>query len=226
MPIRINLLAEAQANEELRRKDPVKRTLVGGISVVVVVLLWAATLQFKIIAVGANMKGFEVKWQSIESGYKIAVESQRQLIEAEQKLGALENLRTNRFLWGSALNAFQQTLNGVEFIKVTRLRTEQSYTLHEEVKARKEGEREIPGRPATASEKITISVDAIDSSSQSGSQVTRFKDAILAVPYFKENLQQTNGVLLTSLSAPQENGEKGTPFVKFTLQCYFPEKTR
>ena len=41
MPIHINLLAEAQAAEELRRHDPVKRAIFIGISLVVVALMWS-----------------------------------------------------------------------------------------------------------------------------------------------------------------------------------------
>ena len=50
MPIRINLLAEAHAAEELRRKDPVKRGIYGAVVVVSCVLIWALTLQLKIMA--------------------------------------------------------------------------------------------------------------------------------------------------------------------------------
>ena len=45
MPIRINLLAEAQAAEELRRKNPVKRGIWIGGFLVLVVILWIAKLQ-------------------------------------------------------------------------------------------------------------------------------------------------------------------------------------
>ena len=46
------------------------------------------------------------------------------------------------------------------------------------------------------------------------------------MPYFKDGLQKTNGVLLTSLSPPQDDPETGQTFVKFTLQCLFPEEVR
>ena len=48
MPIRINLLAEAQAAAELRRKNPVKRGIWIGSFLVCVVLLWIAKLQLDI----------------------------------------------------------------------------------------------------------------------------------------------------------------------------------
>jgi len=54
----------------------------------------------------------------------------------------------------------------------------------------------------------------------------RYKQAIGNVPYFQNNLQKTNGVLLTSLSAPQIGPLGRNPYVMFNLQCYFPEKVR
>jgi hypothetical protein len=224
MPIRINLLAEAQAAEELRRKDPVKRAALAAGCVVCCVLLWASTLQFKIIAAKSDLHTLETKWKSIEKSYQVAVESRRKALEAEEKLGALQHYTANRFLWGSALNAFQQTLNGVDDVQVTRLRTEQSYFLTEETKPRTNGTMIIAGKPATSTEKILLTVEAVDSSPQPGTHVNKFKEAIVNVPYFQSNLQKTNGVLLTSLSAPQTGPLGRTPYVLFTLQCFFPEK--
>jgi uncharacterized membrane protein YiaA len=50
MAISINLLAEAQAAEEQRRKDPVKRAALAAGFVVFLVALWATTLQLRIMA--------------------------------------------------------------------------------------------------------------------------------------------------------------------------------
>ena len=47
MPIRINLLAEAQALEDLRRRDPVKRASWAGLLLVLLVLVWISSLQLK-----------------------------------------------------------------------------------------------------------------------------------------------------------------------------------
>src|SRR6266566_1384747 len=136
MPIRLNLLAEAQAAEELRRKDPVKRALLAGIILVVLAVFWSSTLQFKIIASKSELKTLQTQWSAIEKNYQVAVESKRKSIEVEGKLSALRQLKTNRFLWGTALNAFQQTLSGVDDIQVVRLKADQVYTQIEEVKGR------------------------------------------------------------------------------------------
>lgn len=222
MPIRINLLAEAHAADEARRKDPVKGAVLVGVIMAGAVLVWASSLQIKIVAAKSRMNGLQTHWKSIEKTFRAVEETQRQALEAQAKMDALVQLNTNRFLWGSALNAFQQTLNGVDDIQVVRLKAEQSYLITEEIKTKKG----VVGKPATATEKATMTIEALDSSHQPGrDQVAKFKDSIAQVPWFAAKLQKTNSVLLTSLSAPQ-GGVGRKPFVMFTLQCFFPEKTR
>lgn len=225
MPIRINLLAEAQAAELQRRRDPVKRVAYGAGFTVFLVALWALTLQLKIMTAGSELSQSELKWKSIEGDYNKVVQQQRMAIEMEQKLAALERLRTNRFLWGTAFNAFQQTLNTVDGIQVTRLRGDQVYGAAEESRPRGTPASTDP-RPSSATENISFTIEAIDYGRQPGAQVNKFKEAITTVPYFQEHLQKTNGVRLTSLSAPQVSDSMGGSFVKFTLQCFFPEKVR
>ena len=228
MPIKLNLLAEAQAAEEMRRKDPVKRGVYVGGFIVSVVIIWALTLQAKILAAKSNLGALQTQWKSIEKDYQKAVESRRKSLEVEEKLASLTRLTTNRFLWGTALDAFQQTLNGVEDVQVVRLKTEQTYALTEEVKARTNSTQIIPGRPAVSTEKVKMVIEAMDfSAGQPGSQVNRYKESIASVGYFQKHLQATNGVLLTTLSPPQVSpqGTRGS-FVMFTLECYYPEITR
>lgn len=227
MPIRINLLAEAHAAEEMRRKDPVKRGIYAGIFIVSCVLVWVLTLQFKIVAAKHELGSLETQWKAIYKDYQVAVDKRRRSLEVEQKLGALQALTTNRFLWGNALNGFQQTLNGVDEVQVVRFKTEQAFHLFEEIKARTNSTSVIPGKPASSVERATITFEALDFSVPPGSMVNRYKEAIANnVDYFQKNLQRTNGVLLTTLSPPQTAAGRANPFVSFTLQCYYPEKTR
>lgn len=226
MPIRINLLAEAQAAEELRRKDPVKRALLAAGLLVLIVLVWSSTLQFKIIASKSTLNGLEAQWKSIEKSYEVAVNSRRKSLDADEKLAALQNYTTNRFLWGSALNAFQQTLNGVDEVQVVRLKTEQTYSITEETKLKANGPLQTPSKPATSTERISLKIDAFDYSPQPGAQAPKFKEAIAHIPYFQSHLQKTNGVLLTQMSAPHTGANVRNPYVMFTLECFFPEKVR
>src|SRR5206468_3329561 len=107
--------------------------------------------------------------------------------------------------------------SGVDDVHVVRFKTDQVYAQSEEAKSK--------GKP-TSTEKINLVIDAVDSSPQPGSQVSKLKEGIGSVPYFRSNLQKTNSVLLTSLSAPAMGPLGRNPYVMFTLQCYFPEKVR
>ena len=226
MPIRINLLAEAQAAEEERRKDPIKRGVFGATFLVSLVAMWAMTLQFQLIAAKSQLNGLDAKWKSIEQNYKIAVEAQRSTIETEQKLAALHQMTTNRFLWGNALNAFQQTLGTMDDVQIVRLKTEQLYSLTDGTPNRTNGTTVISGKPPSATEKISLTVDAMDVSPQPGRRVNQFKEAIGTVPFFKDGLTKTNGVMLMTRSAPQNSPNGRQTFVMFQLKCSFPDKTR
>lgn len=224
MPIKINLLAEAIAAEEERRRDPVKRgTYVAGLLVLCVVF-WAAMLQIKVMSAKSALGALESKWKLIEKSYKASVDAQKASIEAEQRLAALHEMSTNRFLWGNALNAFQQTLSGVEGVQMLKLKTEQIYVITDGTPARTNDTKVIPGKPATSTERISMTIDAMDTSA--GRRVNQFKEAIANVPFFKENLNKTNGVMLLSRSAPQTGANGNTTFVTFSLKATFPEKTR
>lgn len=226
MAILINLLAESQAAEEQRRKDPVKRAALVGGFLVFLLVLWAATLQLKIMASKSDLGSIEAKWKRIEDSYKTAVEAQRTAIEAEQKLAMLQQMSTNRFLWGNVLNALQQPFNNLSDIQTVRLRVEQTYAVTEAVKARTNGTKITPGKPAAATEKVTLTVDATDNGAQPGDSINSFKEALANQAFFKERLARTNSVLLMSRSAPQASPTGNGQFVMFSLQCNFPEKSR
>jgi hypothetical protein len=226
MPIRINLLAEHQAAEEERRKDPVKRTVIVAAMMVGLVALWAALLQVKVIAASRHVGALQSQWKSIEKSYELAVATQRKNLEADERLAALRNMSTNRFLWGNALNAFQQTLNHIDDVQVVRMKIEQNYAVTEATPNRTNGTTVMRGKPGTATEKVLLTIDAMDSSPQAGSRIAGFKDAISGQPYFQRHLAKTNGLVLISRSAPQLNQGSQNQFVMFTLQCLFPEKVR
>ena len=59
MPIHINLLAEAQAAEELRRRDPVKRALFIGVSLVVVSLVWSGIVEINAFLAQERLAGVQ-----------------------------------------------------------------------------------------------------------------------------------------------------------------------
>jgi hypothetical protein len=225
MPIRINLLAEAQAIEELRRKDPVKRAMWGGFFVVALVLLWSSFLQARIITDNSKLGNLESKLSSQTNKYTEILLSRNKLNEVNIKLGALNTLATNRFLQANVLDTLQ--LATVDGIQIVRLRTEQAYEYVPETKPVTVDEHTTPGKPARSTERIKLLIDAKDTSAVPGGDlIYKFKDVLAHTPYFQDERLSTNQIQLKTLAAPQLDNETGKPYVLFTLECLYPERVR
>ncbi len=224
MPIRLNLLAEAQAIEEQRRKDPVKRAIWAAVLLIALVCAWASSLQLKAIVSNNVLDDIATKMGACTNEYREVIEMQKKNNDMTQKLVALQTLSTNRFLNGTLLNALQQTT--VENVQFVHLRLNQTYELAEETKPRTNSGKVIPGTPAKVTEKLVLTLDGADSSPNPGEQVARMKDIISTYTYFQENLDNTNPVLWKNSSSPQISPDTGKAVVSFTLECRYSEKTR
>jgi hypothetical protein len=223
MPIRLNLLAETQALEELRRRDPVKRTLWVGLLLVLLLLVWSSSLQLKAMIARGDLSRVEAQLQGQTNSYQQVILAQRKLADVNHRLAALQQLTTNRLLYGTLLNSLQQST--VDAIQIVRLRTEQVYVLNEEVKARTNANnRLVPGKPASVTERIVVALDGKDTALNPGDQIPAFKNAVSKNPYFAAVLGKTNEVRLTSLAPPTVRDAK--PSVLFSVECRFPEITR
>jgi hypothetical protein len=149
--------------------------------------------------------------------------NQNKLVLANRKLSSLQQMATNRMLHGTMLDALQHTT--IDDVQLIRLRTEESYAFNEEVKPKtNSNDRVIPGRPASVTEKIVVTLDARDNGINPGDQVNKFKHTVSESPYFQNAMGKTNEVRLTNLSPP--HAMDGKPFVLFTLECRYPDKTR
>ncbi len=224
MPIRLNLLAEAQTVEEQRRKDPVKRAIWAAVLLIAAVLAWASSLQLKAIVSNNVLGDITSQMNACTNEYKQVVEMQKKTSDMTQKLIALQSLTTNRFLNGTLLNALQQTT--VENVQFVHLRLNQTYQLAEETKPKTNSGNVVPGSPAKVTEKLVLTLDGADSSPNPGEQVARMKDTISSYTYFQENLDNTNPVLWKNSSSPQISPDTGKAIVTFTLECRYSEKTR
>jgi hypothetical protein len=221
MPIRINLLAEAHALEELRRRDPVKRAIWVGICLVLLVLAWSSSLQLKAMIAKGDLNHLTAQISTRTNEYQLVLANQQKLSDMNKKLVALQELATNRFLKGNLLDALQHAT--IDDVQLMRLRTEEAFVYNEEIKPKtNSNDRIIPGKPASVTEKVVVTLDAKDSSAD-GDQMNKLQQLIGLSPYFQSVLGKTNQVRLGNLSPPQV-GEK--PFVLFSLECRYPEKTR
>jgi hypothetical protein len=223
MPIRINLLAEAQELELERQRDPVKRAIWIGAALVILMVAWCSSLQLKAIVAKGELNKVESQLSSRTNEFQQVLDNQKKLADVDVRLGKLHLMATNRLLYGTLLNALQQTT--IDDVQLIRMRAEQNFVLNEEIKAKTNANgRLVPGKPATVTEKTVLTLDARDTGANPGDQVNKFKKAVADAPYFRTMLGGSNEVRLTSLSAPQTLD--GKPFVQFTLECRYPEKTR
>ena len=224
MPIRINLFAEAQAIEDLRRRDPVKRAIWLGCLLVAGMLVWSFSIYVQTLIAKSSLGQVETEITRRTNDFAIISANQRKTEDVRKKLASLRLLTTSRFLQGDLLNALQQvTLDDVQLM---RLKVEQQYIATEETKGKTNSEgRVTPGKPASVRENLAVVLDARDSSSISGDRVNKFKDALSTNAYFQSVLSKTNGVRLTFVSPPTSLPDS-KPFVLFTVECRYPERTR
>jgi hypothetical protein len=223
MPIRINLLAESLAEEDLRRRDPVKRAIIIGALLVAVSLVWCSSNWLETFMVKGNLTNIDNRIQAHTNDFSQVLLNQKKALDTQRRLDSLQKLNSTRFLVGNLMNAFQKTY--VSNVQVTRIRVDQSYNVTPGSPAVTNAYGVVPGKTGSSVEKIALIVDAKDLSANPGDQVNRYKDALVGQEFFKSQLNQTNGVRLSNLSAPQSQGDS-RPFVVFTLECRFLDKTR
>jgi len=225
MPIRLNLLAEAQAAEEARRRDPVKQAVWVAALVIVLILVWSSSLQLNAILINSEVSRLEGQIASHTNEYRVVLEDQNKAADIKHKLEGLRRLSANRLLNGTLLNALQQTT--VADVQLIRLRVEQIYTQVEGTKTRtNDANVVIKAKPPTTTEKTLLILEGTDSSANPGDQVNKYKDALAANAYLKEVLIKTNGINLRNLAPPQISPLTGKRGANFTLECRYPEITR
>ncbi|HWD18507.1 MAG TPA: hypothetical protein VHB20_04455 [Verrucomicrobiae bacterium] len=216
MPIRINLLAEAQAAEEMRRNDPVKRAMWVGGFLLAIVALWAFKVQMDISLAKSRYANTEAGWKSKEALYASVTNNQARTWEIERKLAQLDRLTTNRFLWGPVLNALQKT--AIDDVPITHIHGEQSYT--------REDAHDI-GKihyPAGVAEHIKLSIDARDNNPNEQGY-NKFKEALNQSDYFVKHVGRKDSFVIEGVLSPvtADPLDPTRQFLTFTLASRFPE---
>jgi hypothetical protein len=212
MPIRINLLAEAQAAEDLRRRDPIKRLIAIGLLAVAGMLVWGSALQLKVMMANRDLTAAQFEIDTSTNLYEMAVTNNMLIAAGKMKLVELKKLANARMLQANLLNALQKV--SVDNVQLMHLKVDQQFVPNTQ-----------HGKTDSITEKTVVTLDARDSSANPGDQVAKFKAALAAQSYFKDMLDRTNGIRLADESAPQQDND-GKNYVSFQLQCYFPDKIR
>lgn len=225
MPIRINLLAEMKAAEELRRRDPVKRGIwVGSILVGVVLLWWGVTL-IETMAAQARLNAVEQQLGAQSKEYDDLKLKEKKLAELNNRLSDINRIYTNRFLWGSVLNALQQSV--VEGVQLISFKGDQSSVISEPTKAKSNEAGKIIqfAKPGQVIHKIHLEFNAKDSSATPGDQVGKYKEALSRCTLFKSMITASNEIVLKNLSPPSLDGASGKSAVTFSLDFRPPDRT-
>ena len=221
MPISINLLAEQQAAEDLRRRDPVKRAIWIGGFVVALVAVWIGFLQVKIFHAHSVLAGVQDKVKEMEQTTAVVAGNLKKTGDIERKLAALQTLAKSRFLWANTLNSLQNTM--IDNVQVVRLRGEQTYSL---------GTAKVGADPKTAKtpgarERIIFTVEAKDFANPAELNHNKFISEISAAKTFKDALPKTGGVRLKDRLPPQPDpADPSRNFILFSVECRYPEKER
>jgi len=222
MPIRINLLAEAQAAEELRRKDPVKRAMIMGAGCVVLMVIASLVLQTKVAHVRSEAEGYASKIQVISAEYKAVMETEEQLEEVRLNRRGLDILASERFLYANLLNSLQKVY--VDDVQLVHLRAEQNYSGTEETRDKKNPKKVV--KSGTSTERLALVIEARDTSDNPGDRMNKFKEALAQNEYFRTLMGPHKEIRLSDYTAPQIAGDLDRPVVQFTLECSPPEKIR
>lgn len=227
MPIRINLLAEAQAAEELRRKDPVKRAILLGTAVVAIMIVVSIFFQSQVVATNHKAETFNGRIQAVTNKYAAVMADSDRLQDLHLHIRGLDILAAERFLNGSLLNSLQK--GTVENVQMIHFRVDHTYSLVDETKSKptdgKAGPLKII-KPATANEKISLVIEARDVGANPGDQVTKFKEALAKTEYISKLLGTNAQLRLVNRSPPQLQADSGRLGVQFSLEARLPEKAR
>ena len=223
MSIRINLLAEEQAAEEMRRKNPVKLAIWIGGFLVAVVTLWILELQLEIGVSKNTYNAIEQSWKDNTKRYATVTNNMATTAQMDRKLAALDRLATNRFFWAPVLNALQQTMiDGIQVIRVTGI---QRYAKED---ARTPGTGASAKRiPGAMVEGISLYIEAKDFH-PNVQNYNKFKESLCNYDFFVRSLGRKDGFILdgTLSSVTVDASDPNRQFVTFKLASHWPEVRR
>src|SRR5262249_23930337 len=151
--------------------------------------IWGLTLQSKILIANARLSSLNRQWSSLEKKYVQVVENKNKVKQAEQKLSALEQLSTNRFLWANFMNVLQKS--ALDEVHSMRLKADQSFSTEGKTNETKIAQ----SKPVTSAERITVVLDARDYSPNTAGNTAghmKLKETLANSALFQNIAQKTN----------------------------------
>lgn len=219
MPIRINLLAEELHAAEMRRRDPVKRAVFVAVVIVGSVIGWYVWLLAQKGLQSAAVSRNKAALAALEEEAAAAREKLSGVTELETRIKQLNNLATNRVLWGAFMNSMQQVV--LPEVPVTQLRVSQGYILEAPPSTGR-----VP-MPATSTEKISVAITARDYGKPAEQLYDRFRQQVLADPWMMKHLDESKGITFDSFGGPTpDRKDYSKSYVPFTMRLNFKEIER
>jgi hypothetical protein len=223
MPIRINLLAEALADDELRRRDPVKRAIFFGAFLVALSLVWFSSIWLTYMLANQKLNQIKADIQTHANDFAQVQNNLKKIAEVQKRMDDMDQLSAARFLHGNLLNALQQTY--VPNVQLNRLRVEQTYSTAAAGLAKTNSAGVTVARPAVITEHIMLTMDAKDFSPNPGDQINHFKDALFKQDFFKACLDPVSGIRLAGPPSAVQTPMDSKPYVMFEIECRLRDKT-
>lgn len=219
--LHIDFLAEEHEARERRRRDPVRWGVRLAIGCVVATLSWAGYLWYVHRQAEVLLGNSEKALHTVQKkAIRVAVLSKR-IGELERALRVLTQHATNRFLWALPLSELPAAM--VEHIRMIQVRIEEGVTHTAGTKESRVGEKVIPAKPATVTQRFTMTLQAKDTGNPPATD--KFIKALTELPWFRDNLSLGQSVRLKERGAEQVDPTDPTrTFILFTVECLFPEK--
>ena len=217
----LNLIAEDLEARERRRRDPVRHVALAACLIIALLIGWAVKVRAGIWTVERELQrdaAERVQWEKMRREISLA---KGRLAEANQTLAALQTHYTNRFVFGSALDALQNAAMGE--IQFTRLILQQSVVNTEAKKAIADKNNTIPRKPGYSTEKISLTIQAKNFAGPEERE--KFIEKVASIPYFKQHLRKQEPVALRNHMARQVDPlDPSKTFNLFTIECMFPDR--
>ena len=218
MPIKINLLAEEQAAEDLRRRDPLKRSIYAAVTVVSIFIIWSLAIWGQLSGLSGQIESLIKQKSDLEKPSKETEANKKKVAEAKLNQEMLKKLAAARPLWGPVMDALQRSLD--KDVQLLRLRVDQSYQITPAVvPPRGSG---VKGKPASSKQVIVMTIEAQDASGKTDN----YNKVIQQLSVSLRDSLGTNGtVLLKNMNPPREI-EDGKKVSTYSLECVFTEVVR
>lgn len=217
----LNLIAEEIEERQRRRRDPVRHVAFAACLLIAALLIWAGQLRVRLWSVEGALKGDQAEREQWERMRREISLAKGRLAEASRTFEALQAHYTNRFVFGSALNALQTA--AMDDIQLTRLILQQSVASVEAKKAISEKNLSIPRKPGFTTEKVSLTLQAKNFAGPEERE--KFIEKISSASYFKQHLRKEEPVVLRNHMARQVDPlDPGKTFNLFTIECMYPDR--